>query len=130
MVKMTSYDDQVKNAMTQVAGGLPLQFIDPRFKTKEICLVALKLNPSSMELQLVPRGNLDYVMSQMKNILKCDIFEHNDCKLCKLEKDYETLKEKDSGNYGEFKSYQDMLNYYLASDYDDMNRKIYGMIHT
>ena len=128
---MKSYDEQIKTTIKQVDSGLHLQFIDPKFRTKEVCLVAIKVNPSYTELQSVPRGNLDYVMTQMRNILKCnDIFDHEDCKICKLEEDYKIMKEKDPGHYGEFRTYQEMLKYYKASDYDDMNRKMYGAIHT
>lgn len=109
---MKSYDDHVKSALKQTTKGLHLDFIDPLFRTKEVCLAAIKLNVA--ELSSVPMGNLDYVMKDIEG----------------LEDVYLTMKKKEQepGYYGEFKSYQDKLNHYKATDHDDMLRKIYETI--
>jgi hypothetical protein len=108
-----NYNDRVKNALNQASNGLHLQFIDPYFRTKEVCLAAVRINKN--ELLSVPMGNLDYVIKELYICISSD-----DVKMM-INREFEPLY------YGEFNSYSDKLKFYKASNYDDMIRKIYEM---
>jgi hypothetical protein len=119
-----SYDDHVLEALKTVKNGQHLRYINTFYKTKEVCLAAVKSQAKdTLELDSfysVPMGNLDYVMERMKEIQK-----HNPMYLKELEKVYFERKEmeKESGYYGDFHNLQHLLEHYGATDYDDMQRK-------
>lgn len=123
---MDSYDKHVKLALERAESGMHIQFIDPVFRTKEVCLAAVKANVD--DLTLIPLGNLDYILSHIK-----DIKDIKDIKeIERLDDIVSTMKSKglEPGYYGEFQSYQEKLNYYGAIDHDDMIRKIYLKSHS
>jgi len=122
--KPKTYDEHVAEALRDVKGGQHLRFINQLYKTKEVCLAAVKYesshNPHPYDFDSVPMGNLDYVMEHMREILQHDSF----C-MRYLEKRYleRTEEEKEPDYYGDFNSYQDLLNHFGATSYDDMSRK-------
>lgn len=66
-----SYDEHIKDALDEINNGQHLRFITDFFRTKEVCLAAVKYE-SSHTLALtdfgsVPMGNLDYVMEHMRD---------------------------------------------------------------
>lgn len=123
-----TYDDHVIEALDEVRTGQHLRFINYIYRTKEVCLAAVKYE-STHTLALtdfgsVPMGNLDYVKDHMSEIMK-DNSEY----LRRLEKSYFEKKEqeKQPGYYGDFETYQDKLDYYKADNNDKMFRKIYDL---
>lgn len=108
-----NYNNRVKDALKQVSNGLHLQFIDPYFRTKEVCLAAVRINKE--ELTSVPMGNLDYVIKELDICIGSDIVK--------------TMinRELEPRYYGEFNCYSDKLKFYKAANHDDMIRKIYEM---
>ena len=123
-----TYDDHVIEALDEVRTGQHLRFINYIYRTKEVCLAAVKFE-STHTLALtdfgsVPMGNLDYVKDHMSEIMK-DNSEY----LRRLEKSYFEKKEqeKQPGYYGDFETYQDKLDYYKADNNDKMFRKIYDL---
>lgn len=107
------YEDHIKISLKQVSNGLNLQFIDPYFRTKEVCLAAVKINKE--ELQNVPMGNLDYVTKELGIDLGSDIVKMM------------IARELEPRYYGEFNSYQEKLKFYKVMDHDQMIRKMYEM---
>ena len=123
-----SYDDHVKKALDDVNSGQHLRFINSLYRTKEVCLEAVKYE-STHTLQLndfhsVPIGNLDYVTTHMRKIMK-DNIEY----LTVLNKMYIERKkqEKQSESREDFKTLKDNFDYYKVNNYDDMLRKIYDI---
>ena len=126
-----TYDDHVKEALDDVTDGQHLRFINQIYKTKQVCLAAVKFESGHTvalnDFYSVPMGNLDYVMEHMREIRK-----DNRYYLTELEKAYLERKatEQEPGYYGDFKNYQEMLDHYGAVDYDDMSRKRFDRIPT
>ena len=124
-----TYDEHVKEALDEVKGGQHLRFIRDIYRTKEVCLAAVKFESSHTvaltDFGSVPMGNLDYVMEHMREIKKDDQYY-----LKKLEKAFieKKLREQEPGYYGDFKNYQSMLDYFEAVNYDDMSRKKFDNI--
>lgn len=124
-----SYNELVNEALDEVNRGQHLRFIKDLYKTKEVCLAAVKYesNGSVMlhDIYSVPMGNLDYVMEQMREFKKNDAYYLED-----LEKAYITKKEyeKTPGYYGEFKNYDDLLAHYEVNNYDDMSIKKFNLM--
>jgi hypothetical protein len=124
-----SYDDHVAEALDDVEHKLHLRFINQIYKTKEVCLAAVKFQSTHTnelgDFYSVPMGNLDYVISHMQEIQK-----DNPTYLANLAKAYSKRKEDEQkpGYYGRFENYQEMLNHYGASDYDDMSRKRFNLL--
>ena len=108
-----SYEDRIKDALKQASNGLHLQFIDPCFRTKEVCLAAVKINRN--ELSSIPMGNLDYVVKELNICVGSDTIKMM------------ISRELEPRYYGEFNSYSDKLNFYKAVDHDDMIRKMYEL---
>jgi hypothetical protein len=124
-----SYDDHVKEALDDVKGGQHLRFINDFFRTKEVCLKAVRFESTHTlaltDFYSVPMGNLDYVTNHMREIMK-DNTEY----LRRLDKAYLEKKEleKQNGYYGDFKTHQEKLNHYEADNHDDMLRKMYNIL--
>lgn len=127
--KELTYDEHVEEALDDVEHAQHLRFINQIYKTKEVCLAAVKFESTHTlwlnDFYSVPMGNLDYVMEHMREIKKDDSYY-----LESLEKAYIERKkvEQEPGYYGDFKTYQDMLDHYGAVDYDDMSRKRFDNI--
>lgn len=125
-----SYDNHVKDALDEVNNGQHLRFITDFYKTREVCLAAVKYESSHtsalMDFGSVPMGNLDYVMEHMKEIKKDD-----DVYLEQMEKYYLKRKERERepDYYGKFLNLQDKLDYYKAKDYDDMMRIMFSIVY-
>jgi hypothetical protein len=125
-----SYDDHVKDALYDVNDEEHLRFITDLFRTKEVCLAAVKFESTHTlaltDFGAVPMGNLDYVMENMRNIKKDD-----DLYLKQMEKYYLKRKEleKQSGYYGKFTNLQDKLDHYKAKNYDDMMRIMFAIVY-
>ena len=120
-----SYDDLVREALQDVKiDKQHLRFINSLYRTKEICFEAVRFESTHTcmlsDFYSVPMENLDYVVDKMKELKKNDEYY-----LQQMEKAYKERKELEriSGYYGEFKNYQQMLDYFGAIDYDDMIRK-------
>lgn len=124
-----SYDKYVNDAMIKVKKGERLLFINQLYWTKEVCLAAVKYESSYSyaltDFKLVPMGNLEYVMKHMREIKK-----KSSTYIRELEATYLKRKEEEKkpDYYGDFKSYQDLLNYFKAKDYDDILRKRFEII--
>jgi hypothetical protein len=121
-----SYEDHVKEALDEVKIGQHLRFINNLYRTKEVCLEAVKFE-STHNLVLhdfheVPMGNLDYVMEHMREIQKNNPEYLENLEAAYIEK---KKREQEPGYYGIFKSYQEVLNHHGVTNYDDMTRKIY-----
>lgn len=125
-----SYDDHVKEALDDVATGQHLRFINDFYKTKEVCLAAVKFESTHTlalnDFYSVPIGNLGYVTNNMLEIMK-----DNPEYLKTLDKAYLEKKEreKQDGYYGDFKTYQDRLDHYKADNHDDMLCKMYYILN-
>jgi hypothetical protein len=123
--KQQTYDEHVSEALSDVKSGQHLRFINQIYKTKEVCLAAVKYESrhTSMlnDFYSVPMGNLDYVTQNMREIKKNNVYY-----LEQLEKAFIERKktEQEPGYYGDFKTYQDMLDHYGVTTYDDMQRMI------
>lgn len=119
-----TYDDHVKEALDEVNSKQHLRFISQMYRTKEVCLVAVRFESTHThaltDFYSVPMGNITYVMEHMREIKKDDPYY-----LEKLEEAYieRKIDEQKPGYYGDFKTYQDMLDHFGAVDYDDMSRK-------
>ena len=125
-----SYDDHVKDALDEVNNRQHLRFIDQYFRTKEVCLAAVKFE-STHTLALtdfgsVPIGNLDYVMENMR-----EIRSDNELYLERMEEEYLKRKEreKELGYYGQFATLQEKLDYYKAKDHDEMMRIMFSILY-
>ena len=124
-----SYDDHVREALDDVKRGQHLRFINQIYKTKEVCLAAVKYESSHTnalnDFYSVPMGNLDYVVEHMREIKK-----GNQGYLDGMEKVYIQRKktEQESDYYGDFPSYKTLLDHFKATDYDDMSRKKFEAI--
>ena len=123
-----NYDDHVKEALDDVNSEQHLRFINSLYRTKEVCLAAVKYE-SKHTLELndfhsVPTGNLDYVTTHMRESMK-DNFEY----LTVLNKMYIERKkqEKQSESREDFKTLKDRFDYYKVDNYDDMLSKIYDI---
>ena len=127
-----TYEEHVQEAMQEVTTGQHLRFIGYMYKTKEVCLAAVKYESthacqfdSIHDFNVVPMGNLDYVVEHMREIKKDDLKY-----LEGMEKAYLRRKEEEKkpGYYGkEYETYQNMLDHYGAKDYDDMLRKRFSI---
>ena len=122
-----SYDDHVAEALDEVRSKQHLRYINRLYKTKEVCLEAVKFE-STHTLKLndfysVPMGNLDYVMHHMKEFQK-DNKEY----LKILDEAYHERKksEQEPGFHGKYNTFQDILDHHKATDHDDMCRKIFN----
>jgi hypothetical protein len=122
-----TYDEHVEEALNEVSQGQHLRFIRDIYQTKEICLTAVNYEFThnhvySIDIGIVPMGNIDYVMEHMRENCKDDTYF-----LQELEKTYNQrkLREQTLGYYGDFLTYQDLLDHWKAADYDDMSRKKY-----
>ena len=119
-----SYDEHVNEALREIRNGQHLRFIRSLYKTKEVCLGAVRYESTHTheltDFGSVPMGNLDYVVEKMKEIKKDDPYY-----LRNMENAYLEMKqlERIPGYYGKFKNHQEQLDYYGATDYDDMARK-------
>ncbi|QKF94873.1 hypothetical protein QKU48_gp1415 [Fadolivirus algeromassiliense] len=124
-----SYDDHVKQAMSEVKRGQHLRFINQLYKTKEVCLAAVRYESSHTtmlhDFYVVPMGNLDYVVEQMRELKKNDQYYIDGMERAYLERKEAESKE---GYYGDFKCYQDMLDHYGVAAYDDMSRKRFDIM--
>jgi len=121
-----SYDDHINEALSDVNGGLHLRYINYIYRTKEVCLAAIKYQSNYsmpfMDIGSVPVSNLDYVIDNMRIIMNDDQYY-----LIELEKNYKERKEaeKQQGYYYPFSSAQERLNHYQVDNHDDMLRKMY-----
>ena len=123
-----TYDDHVKEALDDVSTGQHLRFINYIYRTKEVCLAAVKYE-STHTLALtdfgsVPMGNLDYVKDNMKKIMKRDSYY-----LDNMDKEYLKRKEQERspGYYGDFKTLKDKFDHYKVANNDEMFRKMYDL---
>lgn len=114
------YEEHVAEALRDVNNGQHLRFINLTYRTKDVCLAAVKYEAShnrhSMnDFYSVPIGNIDYVYDQMKEFVKDDeVF------LKLMDEIYKERTVEKDGTYGEFKTYQEMLDHYNATCYDDL----------
>lgn len=121
------YDKSIEEAIKGVSRGQPFKYIFILLRTKEMCLAAVKFEAehynTSDTLRDVPMGNLNYVMKHMREIKKEDQMY-----LQTLEEHYDRMRkvEENPKYYGEYKSYQGMLDYHKASDNDEVAWKIYA----
>ena len=126
---MESYEDHVKEALDEVTNAQHLRFINKIYKTKEVCLAAVKFEAghTSMlgDFYSVPMGNLDYVVEHMREIMKDKPRYLENLEQAFLER---KKAEQSPSYYGDFNNYQEMLDFYDAVDYDDMSRKIFNNI--
>jgi len=118
-----TYEENLIEVMDDVVTGQHLRFIGFCYKTKEVCLAAVKHESSHTtmlnDIYSVPMGNLDYVMENMREIKKDDPYY-----LKGLEKAFiERKAEEQKLGYYDFVNYKAMLDHYKATDYDDMLRK-------
>jgi len=125
-----SYQDHVKDALDEVNHKQHLRFIDHFYKTKEVCLAAVKYEsthtPALTDFGSVPMGNLDYVMEHMREIMK-----DNKIYLERMEEYYLEKKEreKEPGYYGQFETLQDKLDYYKANNHDEMIQTMFNILY-
>ena len=119
-----TYDEHVTEALQDVTNAQHLRFIRPIYRTKDVCLAAVKFESrhtyALTDFGSVPMGNLDYVMKEMRIIKKDDPYYLEKLELAYLEK---KEREQEPGYYGDFENYQQMLDYFDGGDYDDMSRK-------
>lgn len=142
-----NYNQHVRSALADVKGGQHLRFINGLYLTKEVCLEAVKYecghNPyNGNDINWVPAAIIDDVIEEMKKMKYVPIIrtsdktedrpEFNEECIKYLEKVAARRKEAASkpGYYGdEFKSYQDLLDYYKAKDHEEMlYNKFVGVI--
>jgi hypothetical protein len=120
------YDSGVAECLRDVKNCQHLHYIGDIYRTKEVCLEALKAQFyyafPLCDIGSVPMGNLDYVVEQLR-ILKKEDFTY----LKELEEAYAKRKEreKEPGYYGAFPNLQAKLDHYGAVDCDDMYRKMF-----
>lgn len=115
------YEHHINEALREVKNGQHLRFINILFRTKEVCLAALKYetshNSHPYDIHSVPLGNLDYIMEKLRQELK-----NNPYCLKYLEKVYLESIPKLQSMYWGFENYQCALKHYKAIDFDDMCR--------
>ena len=122
------YDNHVKEALDEVSKGQDLQSINVLYRTKEVCLAAVKYESTyTSELNnfhSVHMGNLEYVTNLIREIMKDDP-EY----LTVLDKMYIGRKkqEKQAEYCGDFKTLKENFDYYKVDNYDDMIHKIYDI---
>lgn len=123
-----TYDQNIDNVFKQMKNNrfFCLGYIDPLFRTKEVCLAAVKSESKYTyalnNFNSVPMGNLDYVMNNMRIIKKKSSHYIKELEAAYLKRKPDEQK---AGYYGVFKNYQELLNHQKATDYDDMSRKRY-----
>src|SRR5438874_11614452 len=104
-----TYDEHVAEALDDVIHAQHLRFINQIYKTKEVCLAAVKFESGHTvaltDFYSVPMGNLDYVLEHMREIRNDHPYY-----LEKLEQAYleRKAKEQEPGYYGDFKNYQEI----------------------
>jgi hypothetical protein len=73
-----TYDDHLHEALNDIKHGQHLRFINLQYRTKEVCLEAVKYESNHSRIlhdfYSVPMEHLDYVVEQMKEIKKNDPF--------------------------------------------------------
>lgn len=111
-----SFNEHVREALHDVESGQHLRFIAELFRTKEVCLAAVKYESThnkymSHDIHAVLMPHLNYVMENMRDIRKDDPYY-----LGELEKDYNKIKEKG----------QELMDKYEGVDYDVLLRNKYN----
>jgi len=123
-----TYNDHVMEALDDVNTGQHLRFINYIYRTKEVCLAAVKFESTHTsaltDFGSVPMGNLDYVKDNMTEIMKYDSYYLNN-----MDKEYLKRKEQERspGYYGNFETLQDKFDHYKVTDHDEMFRRIYDL---
>ncbi len=125
-----TYEELIEEVLCMIYDGQHLRFVNDLFRTKEVCLEAVKYesNHSIMlhDIYSVPIGNIDFVFTEMKEYKKS-----NDFYLEKLTKAYndKKLAEKEPGYYGNFKDHQELLSHFKAPTHDEMLRIRFDQIN-
>jgi hypothetical protein len=124
-----TYNDHVNEALDDVMHGQHLRFINSLYRTKEVCLAAVKWESTHTyalnDFYSVPMGNLDYVVNEMIKVKKEDQYY-----LDNMNDEYKKRKDNEQvpGYYGKFKSLLEVLDYYEVTTYDEMSYKKYHSI--
>jgi len=123
-----TYDDHVIEALDDVSTGQHLRFINYIYRTKEVCLAAVKFESTHTSVLAdfgsVPMGNLDYVKDNMTEIMKDDTYYLDNMERAYLER---KEQERSCGYYGNFETLQDKFAHYKITNNDEMFRKLYDL---
>ena len=123
-----SYDNHIKEALFEVNNGRNLGFINILYRTKEVCLDAVKFEATYIlelnNFRNVPVGNLDYVTNHMREMMI------NNPEYLKILNEVYLEKKKRQRleeYYFELKTQQETFADYKVDNYDDILHKIYDI---
>ncbi len=118
-----TWESHVNEALEDVKRGQHLRFINPIYRTKEVCLAALRYQSfhtnEVFDILSVPPGNLDYVI----NNLRC-----NGVTSAYLLRNAKEIREHENkpGYYGDdCKSLQELLDKRGVKNVDEMYKQYY-----
>jgi hypothetical protein len=126
-----TFKSHVDESLRSVKNGQHLRFINPLYRTKEVCLVAVLygcgISIGIRDLGSVPAGNLDYIYDQLKKEKGPYSLEEIENEVSERRK---SIAEPGYFEDGKISCWQDLLKEYGAADYDDYLEKKFNQLTT